>query len=56
MWLNPGSCGKRRFNQDITMAVLVIEDGTWSVERIDIPHEVPSGEKQKRQKTDGAER
>ena len=43
MWLNPGSCGKRRFNQDITMAVLVIEDGTWSVERIDIPHEVPSG-------------
>ena len=56
LWLNPGSCGKRRFNQDITMAVLVIEDGTWSVERIDIPHEVPSGEKQKRQKTDGAER
>ena len=55
LWLNPGSCGKRRFNQDITMAVLVIEDGTWSVERIDIPHEVPSGEKQKRQKADGAE-
>ena len=39
LWLNPGSCGKRRFNQDITMAVLTIENGAWSVERIDIPHE-----------------
>lgn len=34
LWLNPGSCGRRRFNQDITMAVLDIEDGKWSVERI----------------------
>lgn len=42
LWLNPGSCGRRRFNQDITMAVLDIEDGKWSVERIDISHE-PAG-------------
>ena len=43
LWLNPGSCGRRRFNQDITMAVLTLENGTWSVERIDIPHEARRG-------------
>lgn len=26
LWLNPGSCGKRRFNQDITMAVIDTEE------------------------------
>ena len=57
--LNPGSCGPRRFNQEITMAVLKLfepdETGgsddfyiTGSgrkivVERIDIPHETPAG-------------
>ncbi|MGN0399813.1 MAG: metallophosphoesterase family protein [Blautia sp.] len=39
LWLNPGSCGRRRFNQDITMALLYLENGKWRVERIDIPHE-----------------
>lgn len=39
LWLNPGSCGKRRFNQDITMAVLTVREDGWHVERIDIPHE-----------------
>ena len=39
LWLNPGSCGKRRFGQDITLAVLRIEDGAFSVERIDIEQE-----------------
>lgn len=38
LWLNPGSCGKRRFHQKITMAVLTIMNGTWKVEQIDIPH------------------
>lgn len=33
LWLNPGSCGRRRFRQDITMAVLTLEGGTWRVER-----------------------
>lgn len=38
-WLNPGSCGPRRFNQDITMAVLEIdENGSYEIRRIDIPH------------------
>ena len=38
--LNPGSCGPRRFNQDITMAVLLMEDQekTLEVQRIDILH------------------
>ena len=39
LYLNPGSCGKRRFHQDITMAVLEINNGAWEVERLDIPHE-----------------
>ena len=38
LFLNPGSCGKRRFNQDITMAVLETGNGEIQVKRIDIPH------------------
>lgn len=35
--LNPGSCGKRRFTQPVTMAVIeVTEDGNWHIERKDI--------------------
>ena len=41
LWLNPGSCGKRRFDQDITLAILRIEGDACSVERIDIGHETP---------------
>ena len=36
--LNPGSCGPRRFNQPITLAVLEVEGGAIAVNRIDIPH------------------
>ena len=39
MILNPGSCGPRRFFQAITMALLAVDDGGWSVERVEIPHE-----------------
>ena len=35
--LNPGSCGPRRFNQAITMAVAEAADGSIEVNRIDIP-------------------
>ena len=38
LFLNPGSCGPRRFNQDITMALMEIENGWIHVRRIDIPH------------------
>ena len=37
LWLNPGSCGRRRFNQEITMAVMTVEDGSFEVEKIIIP-------------------
>ena len=37
LWLNPGSCGKRRFDQEITMAVMDIEDGRYTVEKVVIP-------------------
>lgn len=34
LWLNPGSCGKRRFDQEITMAVLTITEGCPTAEKI----------------------
>jgi hypothetical protein len=39
LWLNPGSCGPRRFHQEITLAIVEIEDGKRDVEKIVIPHE-----------------
>lgn len=37
IWLNPGSCGKRRFTQPVTMAVVEVEeDGSWHIVRKDI--------------------
>ena len=39
LWLNPGSCGPRRFSQPVTMAVLEIDEaGSVCVKRYDIPH------------------
>ena len=37
--LNPGSCGRRRFDQEITMAVMTAEDGQFQVEKVAIPHD-----------------
>lgn len=34
LWLNPGSCGYRRFYLDLTMAVLTVEQEKYEVERI----------------------
>lgn len=39
LWLNPGSCGPRRFRQEITMMVAEATDGTLRVEKVTIPHE-----------------
>ncbi len=36
--LNPGSCGPRRFNQPITLAIATVENGRISIERVDIAH------------------
>lgn len=38
LWLNPGSCGPRRFHQEITMMMAEITDGNIQVEKITIPH------------------
>ena len=40
LWLNPGSCGPRRFHQEITMMMAELIGGTLRVEKISIPHEV----------------
>ena len=34
LWTNPGSCGKRRFDQEITMAVMQVENGNHQVEKV----------------------
>lgn len=39
LWLNPGSCGRRRFNLPLTMAVLNIDEHGYSVEKIEIASE-----------------
>ena len=39
LWLNPGSCGPRRFHQEITMMVVEAADGRITVDKITIPHE-----------------
>lgn len=33
LWLNPGSCGKRRFDQEITFAILTVDGTHISVEK-----------------------
>jgi putative phosphoesterase len=38
-WLNPGSCGPRRFHQEITMMMAEVENGKIRVEKITIPHD-----------------
>ena len=40
LWLNPGSCGPRRFHQEITMMMADLTDGQLQVEKISLPHEV----------------
>ena len=41
LWLNPGSCGPRRFGQEITMMVAEAENGRMKVEKVVIPHQAP---------------
>ncbi len=36
LWLNPGSCGRRRFNLPVTWAELTVENEEYSVKSIDI--------------------
>lgn len=42
LFLNPGSCGPRRFTQPVTMALLEIKDDlSFKVMKIEIPHQIP---------------
>lgn len=34
LWLNPGSCGRSRFGGEVTMAVMTVDNGEYSVEKI----------------------
>lgn len=34
LWLNPGSCGRRRFDQEITFAVMTVDGGAYQVEKV----------------------
>lgn len=40
LWLNPGSCGPRRFDQEITLMLAEVDGGRIRVEKVTIPHEV----------------
>lgn len=46
-YLNPGSCGPRRFHQEITLALLFIEDnGDFRIEKRLLQHPEPRGSKE----------
>lgn len=47
LWLNPGSCGPRRFDQLITMAVIEVKQGQYQTEKIIIPPDEPGGRRKK---------
>ncbi len=62
-YLNPGSCGPRRFTQPITMALVHVAAGgraggqapLFFVEKIEIPHK-PSGRREASENMDGQEK
>ena len=37
LWLNPGSCGRPRFGGGLNMAVMTVDQGNYTVEKIEIP-------------------
>ena len=37
LWLNPGSCGKRRFGQEISFVVLTIDGESYQVQKTVLP-------------------
>lgn len=39
LWLNPGSCGRRRFGQEITFCMMTVENGRYQIEKIALPQE-----------------
>ncbi len=51
-FLNPGSCGPRRFIQAVTMAVVDISDKGISIVRVDLPHTAKEADSIKKQGID----
>ena len=50
-YLNPGSCGKRRFTQPVTMMIMTIDDdGSYNIEKIDLSPTLERGGKYPPQK------
>ena len=43
LWLNPGSCGRRRFDQEITFAIMTVDNGHIQVKKVVIPQEKRGG-------------
>ncbi len=39
LWLNPGSCGKRHFDQEITLATISIDGSDFTLEKINLQPE-----------------
>lgn len=39
LWLNPGSCRKRRFDLEIAMCRMTVDDGHYQFEKVVIPHD-----------------
>lgn len=39
LWLNPGSCGRRRFHLEITMCRMTVNAGRYTFEKVTIAHE-----------------
>lgn len=42
VWLNPGSCGPRRFGQPVTMAMLTFAGGAFTAEKVDLTAAAPA--------------
>ena len=38
LFLNPGSCGKRRFDLEITMCRMTVEEGSYRYDKVMIPY------------------
>ncbi len=50
-YLNPGSCGPRRFTQPVTMMIMTIEaDGSYNIDKVDLSPTLKRGSKYPPQK------
>lgn len=43
LFLNPGSCGKRRFNLELTMCRMTVDAGHYQYEKVMIPYDTSKG-------------